>query len=70
MRDGKSYIAPSHLSFRFLYLTEDHVQVNLASGYAHTDSVKARRQLGTGDVRSKHKKEAWHRLCLIKSAFK
>lgn len=53
MRDGESYVAQSHLSSWFLYLTEDHVQVNPASGYTYRFSQS--------------KETAWHWGCQIKT---
>lgn len=65
--NGESYVALNRLSTPFPYLWRITPRSIL-----HLDTlthpVRARRQLGTGDVRSKQKEAAWHRLRLIKSA--
>lgn len=68
VRDGESLVAPNRLSFQFFFIEPRITFRSILHLDTSTGPVRARRQLGTRDVRSKQKKEAWHRSCLIKSA--
>lgn len=78
---GSGVKSNSHEGWRVIHCTkQSFISVSVFSRGSHlgqilhlgtrTGTVRARRQLCTGEIRSKQKKGAWHRLCLIKSAFR